>query len=273
MILFICEGEGREPRLLDAINNFFLSEHTDRKDAYDAYIVSWGCHIWSLASQVKKYSEGFSEIEIKDIVDIVALLKEQKKNKPKDSIHQVKQSSDISQIYLFFDFDPQNNEEDLSVQLSKIDDLLRLFDNERIGMLYISYPMIEAICYTEALPSRNFYEYVCSIDACRTFKGDTPRITGHKNHDAFLARKSPKGNKTRPNWSTVIQQHRRKAQLLCSVGARDSLTQRMLFHVQCDKYIKPREEMAVLASIPLFLYDYFDEEKRKEFGFSIEEGE
>ena len=31
--------------------------------------------------------------------------------------------------------------------------------------------------------------------------------------------------------------------------------------------------MAVLASIPLFLYDYFDEEKRKEFGFSIEEGE
>lgn len=270
MILFVCEGEERELNLLNAINYFFLSEYTGREEAY---IASWGCHIWSLASQVKEYSEGFSRIEIKDTVDIVALLKEQKKDKPKDSIHQVEQSSDISQIYLFFDCDPQNGKEDLSVKLSKIEDLLRLFDNERIGMLYISYPMIEAIYYTEALPSENFYEYVCSIDACKTFKEDTPRITGQNNHDALRSRKPPKGNKTRTNWSTVIQQHRRKAQLLCSVGARDPLTQRTLFHVQCDKYIKPREQMAVLASIPLFLYDYFDEAKRKELGFSIEEGE
>ena len=49
------------------------------------------------------------------------------------------------------------------------------------------------------------------------------------------------------------------------------MTQKQLFEAQRDKHITPRGEVAILASIPLFLYDYFNEEKRKELGFSLEE--
>ena len=83
--------------------------------------------------------------------------------------------------------------------------------------------------------------------------------------------KPPRGEDTKSNWCSLIRQHRRKAQELCGVSTEYALTQKKLFQAQCDKHITPRGEVAILASIPLFLYDYFNEKKRKELGFSLEE--
>lgn len=265
MILFVCEGRKREPHLLEVINRFFLSTYGEEENC----IVVFGCHIQSLASLVEERSRDFPEISLEDSVDLVALLKEQRKDSPIDAIHKIKDSSDVREIYLFFDCDLHDLRQDRASQLNRIKGLLTLFDNERTGMLYLSYPMIEALCYTQALPDDHFSEYVCRIDACSSFKEDTRLFSHYKNQMFVGAIKPPRGNDTKSNWCSLIRQHRRKAQELCGVSTGYTLTQRELFQAQCDKHIIPRGEVAILASMPLFLYDYFSEAKRKELGFSL----
>lgn len=267
MILFICEGRKREPHLLKVIDRFFLSIYGEKESS----TVVFGCHIQSLATLVEKCSRDFPEVSLENSIDLVALLKEQKKDSPTDSIHKITDSSDVREIYLFFDCDLHDSKKDRERQLNRIKGLLTLFDNERIGKLYLSYPMVEALCYTQALPDDHFSEYVCRIDICSSFKKDTRLFSHYKTQMFVGAIKPPRGNDTKSNWCSLIRQHRRKAQELCAVSAGSELTQMELFQAQCDKHITPRGEVAILASIPLFLYDYFNEAERKELGFSLEE--
>lgn len=267
MILFVCEGKKREPHLLKVINQFFLSVYHQE----ETYVVAFGCHIQSLASLVVERSRDFPGVHLVDSIDLVALLKELRKDSPKDDIHKITNSSEVSEIYLFFDCDLHDMKQDLGNELDRINSLLTLFDNERTGKLYLSYPMIEALCYTKALPDDHFSEYVCRIDACSSFKKDTGLFSDYKNQMFVGAIKPPRGNDTKSNWCSLIRQHRRKAQELCGVSAGCLLTPMKLFEAQRDKHITPSGEVAILASMPLFLYDYFNEEKRKELGFSLEE--
>jgi hypothetical protein len=278
-MLFVCEGEKREPHLLKVIDKFFLSvydqeESTVQKKKLEQeknYVVAFGCHIQSLASLVEERSRDFPGVHLKDSIDLVALLKELKKDSLSDDIHKITSSSEVSEIYLFFDCDLHDTKQDLGNELDRINSLLTLFDNERIGKLYLSYPMIEALCYTKALPDDHFSEYVCRIDECVSFKKRASDFSDYDNHDFVMKMKPPRGENTKLNWCSLIRQHRRKAQELCDVSTGSELTQMELFQVQCDKHITPRGEVAILASMPLFLYDYFNEAERKELGFSLEE--
>ena len=279
MILFVCEGKRREPHLLKVIDKFFLSvydqeENSEQKKKSEQeknYVVAFVCHIQSLASLVEERRGDFPGVCLEDSIDLVALLKELKKDSLTDEIHKITSSSEVSEIYLFFDCDLHDMKRDLGNELDRINSLLTLFNNERTGKLYLSYPMIEALFYTKALPDDHFSEYVCRIDACSSFKEDTGLFSHYKNQMFVGAVKPPRGNATKSNWCSLIRQHRRKAQELCGVSAGCSLTPMELFQAQCDKHITPRGEVAILASMPLFLYDYFKEEKRKELGFSLEE--
>lgn len=273
MILFVCEGKRREPHLLKVIDKFFLSVYDQEESSEQKknYVVAFGCHIQSLASLVEERRGDFPGVCLEDSIDLVALLKELKKDSLTDDIHKITSSSEVSEIYLFFDCDLHDMKQDLGNELDRINSLLTLFDNERTGKLYLSYPMIEALCYTKALPDDHFSEYVCRIDACSSFKENTGLFSHYKNQMFVGAIKPPRGNDTKSNWCSLIRQHRRKAQELCAVSAGSELTQMELFQAQCNKHITPRGEVAILASIPLFLYDYFNEAERKELGFSLEE--
>lgn len=259
MILLVFEGEKREPELFAAIERLGLFKP-------GRIICSFCSDIQSLYKRVKELEGG-----VEGVANMVQLLQVERRNDPDDLIHTVT-SDDISEIYLFFDSDLHNSRYLLAKQVERLDELLSLLGNEHeYGKLYISYPMIEAICYTGKLPDANFEGYCFPISGGKKFKGKAGEFPPYDSLDFLISQDERRRDEVRSNWSHLVRQHRAKAQRLCEVSAKEHLTQKKLFQAQCDKHITPREEVAILASIPLFLYDYFKEEKRKELGFSLEE--
>ena len=259
MILLVFEGEGREPKLFKAIEDLGLFNQ-------GGLICSFCSDIQNLYNRVKKLEGG-----VEGAADMVQLLQLVRRDYPDDPIHSVT-SAEISEIYLFFDCDLHNTNYSLDEQVVRLDKLLSLLGNEQeYGKLYISYPMIEAICYTGMLPDTNFEGYCSLISDGKQFKNKAGNFPPYGSLDFLIPRDERKRDEVRSNWSHLVRQHRAKAQRLCEVSAKERLTQKKLFETQRDKHIIPNGEVAILASIPLFLYDCFKEEKRKELGFSLEE--
>jgi hypothetical protein len=257
MILLVFEGKKREPELFTAIERLGLFKP-------GRIICSFCSDIQSLYKRVKELEGG-----VEGTADMVQLLQRARKDDYDDPIHSVT-SDDISEIYLFFDSDLHNSRYPLDKQRERLDELLSLLgDEEEYGKLYISYPMIEAVRYTRELPDTEFRDYCFSIPDCKSFKDRADKFSAYPSLDFLIPQDEGKKEDVRSNWSHLICQHRSKAQHLCEVSGKERLTQRVLFQAQCNKHIIPRGEVAILASIPLFLYDYFSEAKRKEFGFSL----
>lgn len=258
MILLVFEGEKREPELFAAIERLGLFKP-------GRIICSFCSDIQSLYKRVKELEGG-----VEGTADMVQLLQVARRDYPDDPIHSVT-SDDISEIYLFFDCDLHNSRYPLAKQVERLDELLSLLGDElEYGKLYISYPMIEAICYTGELPDADFEGYCFPISDGKQFKDKAGKFPPYNSLDFLIPQDERKRDEVCSNWSHLVRQHRAKAQRLCEVSAKEHLTQKKLFQVQCDKHITPGGEVAILASIPLFLYDYFKEEKRKELGFSLE---
>ena len=259
MILLVFEGKEREPELFKAIEALGLFKQ-------GRLIYSFCSDIQSLYKRVKELEGG-----VEGTATMVQLLQVARRNDSNDPIHTV-ESDDISEIYLFFDSDLHNSRYRLAEQVERLDELLSLLGNEQeYGKLYISYPMIEAIRYTGMLPDADFDGYCFPISDGKQFKDKAGKFPPYNSLDFLIPQDERKRDEVCSNWSHLVRQHRAKAQRLCEVSAKEYLTQKKLFEAQCDKHITPRGEVAILASIPLFLYDYFKEEKRKELGFSLEE--
>lgn len=261
MILLVFEGQKRELKLFDMIKDLgmFRENHI---------VCSFCSDIQSLYKRVKMIEDG-----IAGTADVVQLLLDMNRADTSELVkHNIRSSYDVEDVYLFFDCDLHNTRFSLRAQLLRIRELLTMFNNATgNGKLYISYPMIEAIRYTETLPDRHFCCYTFPISRGKKFKHESAKFSKYPSFEFQVAQDSNKVNTLSLGWSYLIRQHRSKAQRLCRVSAREPLSQSELFRIQCKKFIIPRREVAILASIPLFLYDYFKEEKRKELGFSLEE--
>ena len=259
MILLVFEGKKREPELFAAIERLGLFKP-------GRIICSFCSDIQSLYKRVKELEGG-----VEGAADMVQLLQVARRDYPDDPIHSVT-SDRISEIYLFFDCDLHNRRYSLNEQKVRLVELLSLLGDElEYGKLYISYPMIEAIRYTGMLPDEDFGNYHFPVLNCKSFKDRADKFSAYSSLDFLIPQDERKRDEVHSNWSHLVRQHRAKAQCLCEVSAKERLTQKKLFEAQRDKHITPRGEVAILASIPLFLYDYFNEKKRKELGFSLEE--
>lgn len=243
MILFVFEGERREPQLLDEIKSCFDLGKQPIKCSYRNQIQG----LYSKVEELRRAGiEGGG-------VDLVALLKQKLEKHPDDEIHTIKSSDDVSEIYLFFDLDPQDLRRPLEEQLRRIEELLKVFDNETTnGKLYISYPMIEAIFYTKKLPDPNFPSYTVKITECGDFKGKAQQFTGY----SYFKFTDPKDK----CWSDLVAQHVDKARALTELP-KGKPSPKDIFIAERDKHIRPKSELSILASLPLFLYDYFGEKK------------
>ena len=131
MILFIFEGTKREPRLFKTLEYLFFPKNCEH------IVCSYGNNIYNL---YKRMSEtDFDE-------DIVAILMEKYREEGVGSFAGIEKRSDISEVYLFFDYDIHNQNLtktlalcDLNEQLQKMLDFFT--DETEHGKLYINYPM------------------------------------------------------------------------------------------------------------------------------------
>ena len=251
MILFVFEGAEREPRIFKTLERLFFGKE-------ERLVCSFGNNIYELYRQLREFDgEG----------DIVSILRENNAQLPSGV-----KSSDFSEIYLFFDYDFQNTNLTLEEMNERLREMQELFDNETDnGKLYISYPMVESLCYTKQLPDEHFAEYAISRSDCmnRPFKDYAREFSFYGSLD-FV--ELPDSGHRRPwkrevarirqNWIWLVQQHTSKANYLCngenSMPLNKAIVaQPRIFMAQCEHYLSDGERIAVLNGFPLFLFEYF----------------
>jgi hypothetical protein len=185
MILFIFEGKNDEPRLYKTLKEIFHFELKEEE------IIHYYCNnIFSLYDILKSYNENVLD----DSVDFVNVLKEDAimHRKSNTELDKIKYSSEISEIFLFFDYDIRKQDEKnkltIEEQNGKILELFNYFENgsldsERNGIkLYINYPMIESYrFFKKELPDDDFKNYTFDLLSEKSFKQIVNEESFYKN--------------------------------------------------------------------------------------------
>ena len=284
MILFIFEGKNDEPRLYKTLKEIFHFELNEEE------IIHYYCNnIFSLYDTLKSYAEDVLD----DSVDLVNVLKEDAIIHKKINIEldRIKYSSEISEIFMFFDYDlhkqDEKNKLTIEEQNAKIFELFNYFENgspnsERNGIkLYINYPMIESYrFFRKELPDEDYKNYTFNLLSEKTFKQIVNEESFYKNlkYLCFDIRKSgevkssvdkERIEKIKQNWIFLNNLNIKKAHFICTDDFsipenKDTINQQTILNKQIDKYVKPNSEIAILNAFPLFLFEYFDENKLKE---------
>ena len=283
MILFVFEGETTEPLLFSTMKHLFLPK--ERNDI----ICTYKSNIYSLFNRMS--ANGYFDDSRTD-VSLIPLLQEQLKQNG-DINHpllKITNWDEISEIFLFFDYDCQNKEKDKSYSLTennkRIEKMLSFFNNEtEAGKLYINYPMVESIRYTKKLPDLSFNTYTISLSDCpdAIFKKKVDTFSFYGSFDFLtlnfltslkvdmnLSNLTLKKQKLRSywkqrkerkaNWKLLIKQNIEKLFDINEIDKSEiknkfSISQDMLFDIQQAKFVS-KQMVSVICSIPLFLYDY-----------------
>ena len=279
MILFIFEGKDDEPRLyktLKEIFHFALNE---------AEILHYYCsNIFSLYDTIKGY--GIFD----GSVNLINVLKEEaaKHKEVKSDLDRIKYSYEVSEIFMFFDYDIRKQDEKnklaIEQQNAKILELFNYFENESLDSerngikLYINYPMIESYrFFKKELPDEDFKNYTFNLMSEKSFKQIVNEESFYKNLNylCFDLNKSgelkisddeKRTNKIKQNWLHLKELNIKKAHFICTDNYsipenKDSINQRNIFDNQIEKYVTLNNEVAVLNAFPLFWFEYIDDKK------------
>lgn len=284
MILFIFEGKNDEPRLYKTLKEIFHFELKEEE------IIHYYCNnIFSLYDTLKSYSEDVLD----DSVDLVNVLKEDaiKHKKSNTELDKIKYSSEISEIFLFFDYDLRKQDEKnkltIEEQNAKILELFNYFENgsldsERNGIkLYINYPMIESYrFFKKELPDEDFKNYTFDLLSEKSFKQIVSEESFYQNlkYLCFDIKKSGEVKspndegrikKIKQNWLCLKDLNIKKTHFICTDDysipeSKNTINQQTIFDKQIEKYIKPNNEVSILNAFPLFWFEYIDENKLDE---------
>ena len=204
MILFVFEGDEREPRLYRTLERLYFPKQNEN------IICSFGNNIYDLYNELQEYDgDG----------DIVALMREHLADRGDATLDGIR-NSDISEIFLFFDYDFQNSQLSLDEINRRVEEMLTLFDDETDnGKLYINYPMIESIRYTKELPDDAYASYTIGREACKDFKRLAREFSAYDSLDHLLFKdgETPtkdKYLKVKDNWEYLRAMNVCKANLL-----------------------------------------------------------
>ncbi|MDY3756579.1 MAG: hypothetical protein U0I22_06275 [Treponema sp.] len=279
MILFIFEGKKAEPRLYKTLKELFHLE------IHEEEILHYYCsNIFSLYNTIKSY--GFFDGSI----DLINILKEEatKHGETKTDLNKIRYSYEVSEIFLFFDYDICKQDEKNKLTIEEQNQIiLELFDyfengsidSERYGIkLYINYPMIESYRFFKTeLPDENFKDYTFDLLSKKSFKQIVHDESFYQNlkYLCFDLNKSgeicdiddEKRIKTiQQNWFHLNELNIKKAHFICAENYslpsnKELINQKTLFNKQIEKYVNPKHQVAILNAFPLFYFEYFDENK------------
>ena len=279
MILFIFEGKNDEPRLYKTLKEIFHFELNEEE------ILHYYCsNIFSLYDTIKEY--GIFD----GSVNLINVLKEEaaKHKEVKSDLDRIKYSYEVSEIFMFFDYDIRKQDEKnkltIEQQNAKILELFNYFENESLDSkrngikLYINYPMIESYrFFKKELPDEDFKNYTFNLMSEKSFKQIVNEESFYKNLNylCFDLRKSGElkipeekvlTEKIKQNWLLLKDLNIKKAHFICADNysipeSKDSINQRNIFDNQIEKYVTLNNEVAVLNAFPLFWFEYIDDKK------------
>lgn len=263
MILFIFEGD-RECPVFETIRTLFLPKEIE------PFICVYKSNIYSLYSKIKEYDliGGQEEVDTLSVLDNILTCKGD------NSLSGIL-ASDISEIFLFFDYDFHHSRGTLEENNAHLKELLEYFDDEtEHGKLYINYPMVESLRYTALLPDSNYPSYTVCRDDCRNFKRLASDFSAYKSFDHLIPSDNPKEaeekrrhkfEEARRNWCHLIEMNVHKANHICNDSIsyprhKTDISQMRVFDAQIAKHVSaPVCRVSILNSFPIFIYDYLRE--------------
>ncbi|MFC4665258.1 hypothetical protein [Falsiporphyromonas endometrii] len=264
MILFVFEGAKAEPKIYETIKSLYFAHGNEE------VIYIFNSNIYALYDRICREYADFEDIE--GATDIISLLRDLY---PDSDLAKLETTSDIDQIFLFFDYDFQhvfhilkrqpnrNIKEVIEEDNQKIQAMLRFFDEEtNMGKLYINYPMVESLKFTKKMPDKDFFTYRVTLSDCHgKFKKIADQFTDYHGYYGLLIDKKLDIKVLRKNWEYLKEQNVTKANFLCNdIIAppinKEAIGQSKIFEAQIEKYNKDGT-IGILNSFPLFIYEYF----------------
>ena len=260
MILFIFEGKRTEPNLFKTIEKLYFQNRDERK------VYCFGYNIYELYKLMNE--SDFTE-------DLITVIRSKMATRNDHSIPDDVDTSDFSEIFLFFDYDFQNKNLPLPELNKQLEVMLDFFSDEtENGKLYINYPMVESIRCTNELPDELFYKYIVSHKDCSDFKNYIVKeFDFYKSYDFIQLPIDKKTNhlrtvskeqeiRVRENWDYLKNQNIKKANYICNkINAytkdKQSISQRNILKSQIEKHVLPHNRVSILNAFPLFLFEYF----------------
>ena len=263
MILFVFEGD-RECPVFETIQRLFFPKEID------PFICVYKSNIYSLYSKIKEHDLIGGQEE----VDTLSVLEDILSRQGDTSLSGIR-PSDISEIFLFFDYDFHHSRGTLKENNAHLKELLEYFDDEtERGKLYINYPMIESLRYTKLLPDRDYPSYTVRREECRNFKRIASDFSAYESLDHLILSDNPKEaeekrkrktGEARKNWCHLIEMNVHKANHICNgvisyPENKNDISQMRVFEAQIEKHVSvPECRVSILNSFPIFIYDYLRE--------------
>jgi hypothetical protein len=263
-ILFVFEGEKTEKIIVKSLEKHILNGKLIIKCAYASDIY-----------------ELYRNLVNDEDLDTFNLVKERNIENKKTLKNYTRK--DFAEIYLFFDYDAHatlagcqdrfgNNVKDGD---KKLKEMLSVFEDEsENGKLYISYPMVEALRHIIDFNSFSELTVKCKGDNCTYREGCQERQNCKKepHYKTMVTNESITqlcniNGYTKETWKQLIKAHLSKMNFIMYdiySFPQKSESQLDIFTKQFDKYInKQCPEVAVLSAFPVFVHDYFGNEKTK----------
>lgn len=257
--LFIFEGEKTEISFLYSLESKFMGSSNAIKCVF-------GAEIYQLFKLMKKDAD----------LDIVGILKERNPENA-ETLKGYNQDS-FAGIYLFFDYDAHSpNADD-----TKIKEMLNFFNNEtENGLLYLSYPMAEALRHYKDKETFKDLRAKCkggnklSTINCPN-KNSCPEIANCMKglHYKEIVQNDCRSQLTNMNkydkqiWKELIEAHVCKMNYLVNdtyTLPTKTETQSTIFDKQLEKHINQFcPQVAVLSAFPIYILDYYGTEKLKQ---------
>lgn len=251
MILFVFEGEEREPDLYKTLERLYFPRKNDN------IVCSFGNNIYALYMEM---------LALDGDGDIVSVLKEKLAERGENTL-EGKRSSDFSEIYLFFDYDFQNSQLSIDEINRRVSVMLDMFGEEtESGKLYINYPMIESIRYVKELPDERYLEYSVTREECLDFKRLASEFSHYDSLDFILFNDGERPShekymKIEDNWQILKDMNLKKANwlvtgLVSMPIEKSVINQIAIFEAQRSKFVEPSDSVSILNSFPIFVYEY-----------------
>lgn len=251
--LFVFEGVWAESKYVDMLEQHFLGKRISVKCVYDA-------EIYQLYKVLKEEEPDF---------DLVELLKE--RNKENAELLRDYTRDSFAYIYLFFDYDAHSTLADDD----KIVEMLNFFNNEtENGLLYISYPMLEAIRHYKDMQSFKELTVKCKRANC-PYKEECDEVEAclKEPHYKKVSASECQPQLTNINkytkqvWQELIRAHLCKMNYLVNdvfdLPIEIEL-QSVIFSKQLEKHINHKcPKIAVLSAFPIYVLDYYGVETLK----------